>query len=129
MPAELFAGACLIGPHRDDLLVLFGRRDIRSFGSSGQQRSALITLDLAAISVYYSRHQNYPIFLIDDVDAELDGNRINRLLEYLDGRTQTFITTSKRSHFERFENRASFYEVCGGVATAEQAVNAVSVSA
>jgi DNA replication and repair protein RecF len=129
MSAELFAGACLIGPHRDDLLILFGGHDIRSFGSSGQQRSALITLDLAAISVYYSRHQNYPIFLIDDVDAELDGNRINRLLEYLDGRTQTFITTSKRSHFERFENRANFYEVCAGVATAERAMNAVSVSA
>jgi DNA replication and repair protein RecF len=129
MQAELFAGACLIGPHRDDLLVLFGGRDIRSFGSSGQRRSALITLDLAAISVYYSKHQNYPIFLIDDVDAELDGNRINRLLEHLDGRTQTFITTSKRSHFERLENRANFYEVCAGVATPEQAMNAVSVSA
>ena len=129
MQAELFAGACLIGPHRDDLLVLFGGRDIRSFGSSGQQRSALITLDLAAISVYYCKHQNYPIFLIDDVDAELDGNRINRLLEYLDGRTQTFITTSKRNHFERFENRANFYEVSAGVATAEQGLNAVSVSA
>ena len=129
MQAELFAGACLIGPHRDDLLVLFGGRDIRSFGSSGQQRSALITLDLAAISVYYSKHQNYPIFLIDDVDAELDGNRINRLLEHLDGRTQTFITTSKRSHFERFENRASFYEVRAGQATAERTLNAVSVSA
>lgn len=129
MEAELFAAACLIGPHRDDLLVLFGGRDIRSFGSSGQQRSALITLDLAAISVYYSKHQNYPIFLIDDVDAELDGNRINRLLEYLDGRTQTFITTSKRSHFERFESRAKFYEVCAGVATAEQTLSAVSVSA
>jgi DNA replication and repair protein RecF len=129
MPAELFAGACLIGPHRDDLLVLFGGRDIRSFGSSGQQRSALITLDLAAISVYYSKHQNYPIFLIDDVDAELDGNRINRLLEYLDGRTQTFITTSKRSHFERFEKRANFYEVRDGVATAEPTMSAVSVSA
>jgi len=129
MQAELFAGACLIGPHRDDLLVLFGGRDIRSFGSSGQQRSALITLDLAAISVYYSKHQNYPIFLIDDVDAELDGNRINRLLEYLDGRTQTFITTSKRSHFERFDKRANFYEVCAGVATTEQTTNAALVSA
>lgn len=129
MQAELFSGACLIGPHRDDLLVLFTGRDIRSFGSSGQQRSALITLDLAAISVYYSKHQNYPIFLIDDVDAELDGNRINRLLEYLDGRTQTFITTSKRSHFERFESRANFYEVRAGVATAEQLTNAISVSA
>jgi len=119
LQAEVFAGACLIGPHRDDLLVLFGGRDIRSFGSSGQQRSALITLDLAALSVYYCKHQNYPIFLIDDVDAELDGSRINRLLEYLDGRTQTFITTSKRNHFERFDSRANFYEVRDGVATAE----------
>jgi DNA replication and repair protein RecF len=121
--AEVFAGACLIGPHRDDLKVLFGGRDLRSFGSSGQQRSALITLDLAAISVYYSKHQDYPVFLIDDVDAELDGIRIERLLEYLDGRTQTFVTTSKRSHFERFKLRAGFYEIYEGRALEEREVN------
>ncbi|PYS22881.1 MAG: hypothetical protein DMF72_11800 [Acidobacteria bacterium] len=119
LQAEIFAGACLIGPHRDDLEILFRDRNLRSFGSSGQQRSALITLDLAAISVYHSKHQDYPIFLIDDVDAELDGSRIERLLEYLDGRTQTFVTTSKRSHFERFLQRADFYEVCAGTAIAE----------
>src|SRR5207253_972153 len=39
LPAEVFAGACLIGPHRDDLDILFGDRNLRSFGSSGQQRS------------------------------------------------------------------------------------------
>lgn len=123
MPAEVFAGACLIGPHRDDLSVLFGGRDLRSFGSSGQQRSALITLDLAAISVYYFKHHDYPVFLIDDVDAELDGIRIERLLEYLDGRTQTFVTTSKRNHFDRSKRRASFYEICGGAATEEREMN------
>ena len=119
LETEMFAGACLIGPHRDDLDILFRGRVLRSFGSAGQQRSALITLDLAAISVYHSKHQDYPIFLIDDVDAELDGSRIERLLEYLDGRTQTFVTTSKRSHFERFIQRANFYEVCGGTAVGE----------
>jgi DNA replication and repair protein RecF len=127
--AEVFAGACLIGPHRDDLSVLFGDRNLRSFGSSGQQRSALITLDLAAITVYHSEHQDYPIFLIDDVDAELDGIRIERLLEYLDGRTQTFVTTSKRNHFERFNQRANFYEVRGGAATKETELSAVIVGA
>lgn len=124
LPAEAFAGACLIGPHRDDLNVLFGDRDLRSFGSSGQQRSALITLDLAAISVYHSKHQDYPIFLVDDVDAELDGNRIERLLEYLDGRTQTFLTTSKKSHFDRFRQRANFFEVCEGAITEATPVDA-----
>jgi DNA replication and repair protein RecF len=124
MQAEVFAGACLIGPHRDDLSVLFGDRNLRSFGSSGQQRSALITLDLAAISVYHSEHQDYPIFLIDDVDAELDGIRIERLLEYLDGRTQTFVTTSKKNHFERFSQRAHFYEVSEGQAREDAALRA-----
>jgi DNA replication and repair protein RecF len=52
--AEIASGYSLIGPHRDDLEILFDGRDIRTYGSSGQQRSALILLDLAAISVYYS---------------------------------------------------------------------------
>ena len=119
--AEMYAGACLIGPHRDDLEIRFRDGNLRSFGSSGQQRSALITLDLAAISVYYLKHQEYPIFLIDDVDAELDGSRIERLLEYLDGRTQTFVTTSKRNYFERFNRAASFYQVRAGEAVPETA--------
>ena len=124
LEAEMYSGACLIGPHRDDLDIRFRDRNLRSFGSSGQQRSALITLDLAALSVYYFKHQEYPIFLIDDVDAELDGTRIERLLEYLDGRTQTFVTTSKRNYFERFNRSANFYEVREGQAIAETAFTA-----
>jgi DNA replication and repair protein RecF len=114
LAAEIAAGYALIGPHRDDLEILFDRRDMRAFGSSGQQRSALIILDLAAISVYYSWHNEYPLFLIDDVDAELDRKRISYLLEYLEGRTQTFITTSKESLVEQFVARASVYQISEG---------------
>jgi DNA replication and repair protein RecF len=89
---------------------------MRTYGSSGQQRSALLLLDLAAISVYNSSHNDYPIFLVDDVDAELDEKRIKRLLEYLEGRTQTFITTSKRSHLEGFLSRANVQEIVQGEA-------------
>jgi DNA replication and repair protein RecF len=117
LAAEMASGTSLIGPHRDDLEILFDGRDLRSFGSSGQQRSALITLDLAAISVYYSEHKDYPVFLIDDVDAELDEKRINYLLEYLDGRTQTFVTTSKESHLQQFLPRASTYLIEAGSVT------------
>lgn len=115
LQAELSAGYSLIGPHRDDLEILFDGRDIRTYGSSGQQRSALIILDLAAISVYYSWHNEYPLFLIDDVDAELDRKRIRYLLEYLEGRTQTFITTSKESLVEEFMGRSNVFRVRGGV--------------
>jgi len=65
--------------------------------------------------VYYSWHSEYPLFLIDDVDAELDRKRISYLLEYLEGRTQTFITTSKESLVEQFVARANVYRISEGV--------------
>lgn len=117
LQAEIASGYSLIGPHRDDLEILFDGRDIRTYGSSGQQRSALILLDLAAISVYYIWHNEYPLFLMDDVDAELDQKRIGHLLEYLEGRTQTFITTSKNDLIKRFAARAKLIEVRDGLAS------------
>jgi DNA replication and repair protein RecF len=116
LPAEVAAGRSLVGPHRDDLLIHLEGREMRVYGSSGQQRSALLLLDLAAISVYNSWHDDYPLFLVDDVDAELDERRIKRLLEYLEGRTQTFITTSKRSHLEGFLSQANVHEIVQGEA-------------
>jgi DNA replication and repair protein RecF len=112
LTAELAAGYSLIGPHRDELEILFDGRDMRAFGSSGQQRSALIILDLAAISVYYSWHNEYPLFLIDDVD----------------GRTQTFITTSKESLVEQFVARANVYEVWDGAVKTATLPSSVSAT-
>jgi DNA replication and repair protein RecF len=128
LPAEIAAGRSLIGPHRDDLSILFEGREMRVFGSAGQQRSALLLLDLAAISLYNSNHNEYPLFLIDDVDAELDEKRIDKLLEYLEGRTQTFITTSKRNHVGRFLSGANMYEIeNGSVVTTEAETARVSL--
>ncbi len=115
MAAEVAAGHSLVGPHRDDLEIHLDGREIRIYGSSGQQRSALLLLDLAAISLYNSGSNDHPVFLIDDVDAELDEGRISHLLEYLENRTQTFITTSKRSHVEKFFSRASVFEIEDGM--------------
>jgi len=114
LPAELSARHSLIGPHRDDLEILLDGHEIRVFGSAGQQRSALLLLDLAAISLYNSRLNDQPVFIIDDVDAELDERRISRLLEYLENRTQTFITTSKRTHVQGFFSTANVYEIDDG---------------
>src|SRR5688500_9584529 len=128
--AELSAGRALVGPHRDDLSIHLAGREMRTYGSSGQQRSALLLLDLAAISVYNSCHGDYPLFLVDDVDAELDEKRIRRLLEYLEGRTQTFITTSKRSHLEGFLSKSNVYEIVEGNAVpAEEKRNSFSAAA
>ena len=120
LAAEIAAGHALIGPHRDDLEIHLDGREIRVYGSSGQQRSALLLLDLAAISLYNSTANNHPVFIIDDVDAELDEGRIRHLLEYLENRTQTFITTSKRNHVEAFFSRANVYEIEEGKVRSSQ---------
>jgi DNA replication and repair protein RecF len=120
LQAEVSAGHALIGPHRDDLEILLDGREIRVYGSSGQQRSALLLLDLASISLYNSTANDHPVFIIDDVDAELDEGRIRYLLEYLENRTQTFITTSKRSHVEGFFSRANVYEIEEGAVRSSQ---------
>lgn len=112
--AELSAGYALLGTHRDEMEILFDGRDLRSFGSSGQQRSALLLLQLANLNVYYSQHKEYPLFLLDDIDAELDYKRIAQLLEFLSDKTQTFVTTSKESFVEKFGKDANVFTIEAG---------------
>jgi len=113
--AELVSGHALIGTHRDDLDVLFDGRDLRKYGSSGQQRSALLILQLATVSVFFEQNQEYPLFLLDDIDAELDYKRIGQLLEYLSDKTQTFVTTSKESFIEKFGANAEIFTIENGM--------------
>ncbi len=114
--AELVAGYSLVGPQRDDLEIQFDGHDIRKYGSAGQQRSVLLQLQLANISVFHTTNGEYPLFLLDDIDAELDYRRIGQLLEFLDGKTQTFVTTSKRSFVDDFGGSASVHNIENGVA-------------
>lgn len=109
--AELASGYALLGTHRDDLEIQFDGRDLRAFGSSGQQRSALLLLQIANLSVYFTQHNEYPLFLLDDIDAELDYKRIGQLLEFLSDKTQTFVTTSKESFVEKFGANATIFTV------------------
>ncbi|MCI0391180.1 MAG: DNA replication and repair protein RecF [Acidobacteria bacterium] len=117
---EIAVGYSLVGPHRDDLEILFDGHEIARFGSSGQQRSALLILDMAQISVYYQVFEEYPIFLIDDLDAELDRTRIEILLNHLEGRSQTIVSTSKRTIAERYSHRARTLLVQSGRVTEDQ---------
>lgn len=114
--AELVAGHALVGTHRDDLEITFDGRDLRKFGSSGQQRSALLILLIATVNIFYEQNQEYPLFLLDDVDAELDYKRIGQLLDFLSDKTQTFVTTSKESFIEKFGASAGIFIIGNGAA-------------
>jgi hypothetical protein len=64
--------------------------------------------------VYHQTFEEYPVFLIDDIDAELDQRRIEILLDYLEGKSQTFVSTSKRSIADRYRHRADIFRVAAG---------------
>jgi DNA replication and repair protein RecF len=118
--AELSAGHALIGPHRDDLEILTDGREVARFGSAGQQRSALLLLDLAQVAIYNSIYDENPVLLVDDIDAELDRGRIEALLSQLEGRSQTFVSTSRRAIANRYRDRATVFYVEHGGASCER---------
>ncbi len=120
---EISIGYSLVGPHRDELEIRVDGYEIAKYGSSGQQRSALLILDLAQLSVYYTMFDEYPVFLIDDIDAELDRERIGILLDYLEGKAQTLVSTSKGWIADRYRARARTICVVAGQATEDEGLN------
>lgn len=82
--AELRRGVTLVGPHRDDLALRLGGRELRAFGSNGQQRSAAIALRLVELAAMTAALGAPPLLLLDDPFAELDTGRAARVLVLLD---------------------------------------------
>lgn len=82
---EMRRGATLVGPHRDDLALQLGGRDLRTFGSAGQQRSAAIALRLLELATLTTAIGHPPLLLLDDPFAELDLGRAGRVLALLEG--------------------------------------------
>lgn len=89
--AELRAGFCLTGPHREDLEILLDGQPARVFGSQGQQRSCVLSLKLAEAEILQQKTNEAPIALLDDVMSELDEGRQDYILNHMKG-MQLFIT-------------------------------------
>jgi DNA replication and repair protein RecF len=93
-PREIERGVTLIGPHRDDLVFFVNGRDVQTYGSQGQQRTTALSLKLAEIELIHVEMGEYPILLLDDVLSELDDYRQSHLLNTIQGKVQTFVTTT-----------------------------------
>jgi len=83
-----------VGPHRDDLVIIINGKDVRSFASQGQQRTAALSLKIAELKIFEEVTGEKPILLLDDVLSELDSVRQQRLLEAIKG-YQSIISTTK----------------------------------
>ena len=91
---ELLKKTTLSGPHRDDIEFELDGKDAHLYGSQGQQRTIALSVKLAEIQLVHHLTSEYPLLLLDDVMSELDHSRQSALLNYIHGKTQTFITTT-----------------------------------
>ena len=80
-----------VGPHRDDVQILVEGREVRAYGSQGQQRTAALAMRLSELDVMREELGEWPMLLLDDVMSELDPGRRRQLVGRLKG-IQTFIT-------------------------------------
>lgn len=98
--AEQHQATTLVGPHRDEVEFMINGNYARQYGSQGQQRTLVLALKLAELKLIEEVIGEPPLLLLDDVLAELDLHRQNQLLEAIQKRYQTLITTTHLGAFE-----------------------------
>lgn len=108
---EIEQGTTTFGPHRDDLMFFVNERNVQNYGSQGQQRTTALSLKLAEIELMHEITGEYPVLLLDDVLSELDDSRQTHLLNSIQDKVQTFITTTSLDgiQMELLDNPLIFY--------------------
>jgi DNA replication and repair protein RecF len=97
---EIWNGATLVGPHRDDLVFVAGGRELTAFASRGQQRTAILALKLAELDLLAALDGRPPLLLLDDVFSELDPARRAHLVRRIGSLPQAIVTTTAASDLD-----------------------------
>lgn len=114
---ELERGITLIGPHRDDLVLLLGDLPAKGYASHGESWSYALALRLASARLLSDESRTGdPIIILDDVFAELDSGRRDRLADLVSANEQVFITAAVREDVPS-SLKATVFEVSKGVVT------------
>jgi len=115
---ELLYGSSLIGVHREDFGFYLGDTDLSLYGSQGQVKMAILSLKLAETFVFKEICGEVPILLLDDVFSELDLNKRNNLIKYLNKDIQSIITTTDLNEINSdFIKDANVYKIENGNVT------------
>ena len=94
-PKELERGITLVGPHRDDLVLVLGSLPAKGYASHGESWSYALALRLASLEILRAESRlGDPILILDDVFAELDADRRSKLAELVQGNEQVIITAA-----------------------------------
>lgn len=112
---ELSRGVSVVGPQRDDIRFEIDGRDLRAYGSQGQQRTAVLACKLAEIAYMEEETGEPPVLLLDDVMSELDSTRRNFLVSAVQDRVQTLITSAHLGDLgEAIVNKAEVFHIRSG---------------
>lgn len=112
---EILYGNTLIGPQRDDFSILLNGNDISSYGSQGQMRIAILSVKLSEIDIIFNKFGEYPVILLDDIFSELDVDKRNKLIKYLNCDKQVIITTTDIENInEELVNNAKLFKIDNG---------------
>ena len=112
---EVRAGATILGPHRDDLLVQLDGVSAAAFASRAQQRTVALALRLAEARFLRERRGDSPVLLLDDVLSELDARRRAAVLAAVADYEQVLITATDLDRFSPdFLARAALFRVAAG---------------
>lgn len=108
---DILYGSTKIGIHHDDLIFLINGLEAKKYASQGQQKTIVLALKLAEIEFLKNSTGTFPILLLDDVLSELDKIRQKKLLDIIDSKIQTFITTPTLNDIKKefLENSNIFY--------------------
>lgn len=113
---EIERGMTLTGPHRDEMRFIVGDVDLGTFGSRGQQRTAVLALKMAQLAWMKERTGDPPVLLLDEVLAELDGQRRALVLAQVDRVEQAILTATDPEMFSpEFRQQAALFQVEGGI--------------
>jgi DNA replication and repair protein RecF len=112
---DIITGSTSIGAHRDDVEFYIDDFTIKTHGSQGELRTAVLAIKLALVDFIYEFTKSYPILLLDDVFSELDQERQKGLFDYISDKTQTFITTTELDEqMEKYTHEVHKYLVLDG---------------
>lgn len=116
---EMKRGTTLVGPHRDDVQIILDGRELRTFGSAGQQRSAAIALRFLELRALQNALGVTPLLLLDDPFAELDSRRASRVLGLLSDSHpgQIFLTVPRMEDVPAEFTRLERFTIARGVLT------------
>ncbi len=108
---DIILGKTSFGVHHDDLRIKLLGRNIKEYGSQGQQKNAIIAIKLTELEIFKQIRGDYPILVLDDLFSELDKFKINNILSLINEDIQTFITTTEidKINDEVLKNSKLFY--------------------